>query len=140
MGKERDVDETASVGCLPSTSRKGLSPGKSIPATSRVVGRGRGIRIRATSAFETPAPAKPPVTVSSLGKDVSSLSVRAPPTPQEMDERESDDDLMDFYRNRNFALATSRGKSALHEAMLKLPDNTALNYPRYRYPRAPKRP
>ena len=99
LEKERDVDETASVGCLPSTSRKGLSPGKSVPATSRVVGRGRGIRIKATSAFETPAPAKPPVTVSSLGKDVSSLSVRAPPTPQEMDERESDDDLMDFYRN-----------------------------------------
>ena len=140
LGKERDADEAASASCLPSTSRRGLSPMKSVPTTSRVVGRGRGIRIKATSAFVTPAPAEPPVTVSSLGKEVSSLSVRTPPTPQEMDGRESDDDLLDFYRNRNFALATSRGKSALHEAMLKLPDNTSLNYPRYRQARVPKDP
>ena len=53
--------------------------------------------------------------------------MRAPSTPQEMDERESDDDFLDFYRNRNFALATNRGKSALHETMLTLPATTALN-------------
>ena len=49
--QERDADETASTSCLPSTSKKGSFPEKSVTATSRVVGRGGGIRIRATSAF-----------------------------------------------------------------------------------------
>ena len=46
--KERVVDETASVDCLPSASGKGRSPRKNIPEAQRVVGRGRGIRIRAS--------------------------------------------------------------------------------------------
>ena len=138
--KERVVNETASADCLPSTSGKVMSPGKSIPAPQRVIGRGRGVRLRATSAFETPAPAKPPVTMSSSSNVATTTGMRTLPTPQEMDDRESDDDLLDFYRNLNFALATSRGKSALHEAMLKLPDSTSLNYPRYRQARTPKDP